>query len=56
LMETIMSALRKQKNTEQWLKDNGKFIPHPTTWLNQARWEDEVEDVNDFIKNNTKNF
>lgn len=20
-----------------------KFIPHPTTWLNQGRWEDEVE-------------
>jgi len=56
LMEMIMSALRKQKNTEQWLKDNGKFIPHPTTWLNQARWEDEVEDVNDFIKNNTVAF
>ncbi len=23
------------------LKDEGKFICHPATWLNQGRWEDE---------------
>lgn len=23
------------------LKDNGRFILHPATWLNQGRWEDE---------------
>jgi len=32
-----------QKATEQWRKDNGQFIPHPQTWLNQRRWEDDVE-------------
>ena len=21
------------KQTEQWKKDNGKFIPYPATWL-----------------------
>ena len=21
----------------------GRFIPHASTWLNQARWEDEVD-------------
>ena len=20
-----------------------QFIPHPSTWLNQKRWEDEIE-------------
>ncbi len=27
----------------QWMKDNGQrgFIPHPATYLNQRRWEDE---------------
>ena len=24
-------------------KDDGRFIPHPATWLNQRRWEDELE-------------
>jgi hypothetical protein len=25
----------------QWLKDKGQFIPHPTTYLNNAGWLDE---------------
>lgn len=40
LMEKIMSSLYKFIASEEWKKDNGKFIPHPTTWLNQRRWED----------------
>ena len=27
---------------DQWNRDNGQFIPHPATWLNQRRWEDEL--------------
>ena len=38
-----MAALEAQKKSEDWLKDKGQFIPYPTTWLNQGRWEDEVE-------------
>lgn len=41
-IQVVLEALQKQKNTEQWSKDNGQFIPHPSTWLNQRRWEDEV--------------
>lgn len=40
----ILTALDKQKQTPDWSKDNGQFIPHPTTWLNQGRWADEVPD------------
>ena len=25
------------------MKDNGQYIPNPATWLNQGRWEDELE-------------
>jgi hypothetical protein len=39
----IMEALEKYKKSAEWLKDQGRFIPHPTTWLNGKRWEDEVE-------------
>lgn len=43
LFKEIMSGLGKAKNSQQWRKDNGQYIPHPTTWLNQQRWTDEVE-------------
>ena len=43
LMDEIMSALERQKISIDWLKDGGKFIPYPATWLNQKRWQDEVE-------------
>ena len=37
----VLKALVKQSVSEQWKKDNGQYIPLPTTWLNGARWEDE---------------
>ena len=41
-LETIMSAIEAQKKSPQWTKDGGQFIPHPATWLNGKRWEDQV--------------
>lgn len=41
LVSRILQSVREQKTCEQWTKDSGQFIPHPKTWLNQARWEDE---------------
>lgn len=41
LFDRICNALAWQRETEDWRKENGKFIPHPATWLNQKRWEDE---------------
>jgi hypothetical protein len=43
LRATILEALRKHKTSGQWTKDAGRYIPHPATWLNGARWEDVVE-------------
>lgn len=42
LQKIIMDAIEKQKNTEQWKKNKGQYIPYPATWLNGKRWEDEV--------------
>lgn len=42
LMEQIMSSLEKFKKTDEWKKANGQYIPHPTSWLNGRRWEDEL--------------
>ena len=45
----VLSALKTQKNSEQWIKDDGRFIPLPTTWLNGARWEDELSGKADAV-------
>lgn len=42
LFKLIMSKLDMFKKSPDWLKQNGQFIPYPTTWLNQKRWEDEI--------------
>ena len=45
----IMSALEKQKKSDQWRREGGRYIPHPATWLNGRRWEDEaVQPVPDY--------
>lgn len=40
-LNKILVALSWQKATEQWTDQNGRYIPHPATYLNQRRWEDE---------------
>lgn len=45
LFKTIISALTKQIQSEQWQKDNGQYIPYPTTWINGERWEDEIKEA-----------
>jgi hypothetical protein len=41
-LKKVLSALKTQSQSDQWTKDDGRFIPLPTTWLNGARWEDEA--------------
>ena len=43
LLETVLNALEKQKRSENWTRDSGRYIPYPATWLNGKRWEDESE-------------
>mgnify|MGYP003669293305 FL=1 len=37
-IEIVMKAVAWQQRSEQWKKG---FIPNPSTWLNEGRWEDE---------------
>lgn len=41
LVHEIIGALAWQRRRDDWIRDGGKFIPHPATWLRGARWEDE---------------
>lgn len=38
----IISAVKKQKRTQDWTKDGGQYIPYPATWLRARGWEDEI--------------
>lgn len=42
LADKIIASVRVQKQTKQWKENGGQYIPHPTTYLNQERWEDEI--------------
>jgi hypothetical protein len=43
LLQTMLEAVERFKGSAQWREENGRFIPHPATWINQRRWEDEVK-------------
>lgn len=42
----IRAGLARAKASKEWAKDGGEFIPHPATWLNGKRWEDEYTPAN----------
>ena len=44
-IEECKKALVWQKTQDEWVKDNGAYIPHPTTWINQERWKDELPPI-----------
>ena len=43
LCRTMAAALERDKQSMEWRKENGAYIPHPSSWLNGLRWEDEHE-------------
>lgn len=40
-IDAILATIDRYKGTDQWNRENMRFVPLPTTWLNQKRWEDE---------------
>ena len=62
-IESLLSAIERQKCGSQWSRDNGQYIPNPATWLNQGRWDDEIDQgaaqgrpmtANDFVPKDGK--
>jgi len=39
----LLLTVKAHSKTEGWIKDSGKYIPFPATWLRGERWEDELE-------------
>ena len=38
----VMAGLEAARASDQWTRDGGRYVPHPATWLNGRRWEDEA--------------
>lgn len=54
--QSLLKGLDSYK--EKWRIEGTdvKYIPNPSTWLNQARWEDEVVVSNSVYKKNAQEF
>ena len=40
-IEEVLKALEWQKQSPEWFKQGGQFIPYPATWIRSHSWEDE---------------
>ena len=41
MVDQMLLAIERAKQSEDWQKDGGQYIPYPATWLNAEGWEDE---------------
>ena len=42
-LQEMIDVVDRHKQTEEWKREGGKFIPHGASWINGKRWEDETE-------------
>jgi hypothetical protein len=42
LVGRILESVREHRACDQWQRDGGQYIPHPATFLNQGRWDDDM--------------
>ncbi len=50
LLNKMLISIEKSKNSDDWIRDDGKYVPFPATWLNKRRWEDEIKEIEDPYK------
>jgi uncharacterized protein YdaU (DUF1376 family) len=43
IMQAMLGKLDQAKQTLDWQKERGQFIPYPASWLNAKGWEDEYD-------------
>lgn len=41
LLALMIASIEQARKSGDWLKDKGRYIPHPATWLNAKGWLDE---------------
>lgn len=43
LFAAIMTGLERAKNSQEWTKDDSRYIPYPATWLNAEGWANDYK-------------
>lgn len=43
-IHVLVAAIEQQRKSDQWRRDNGQYIPNPSTWINQGRWDDVLKE------------
>jgi len=46
-VNVLVEAVKRQKESLQWQKEGGRYIPNPTNWLTGKRWTDNLPTAND---------
>lgn len=41
-LPVLLTAISQQAEANDWARENGRYCPHPATWLNGKRWEDSM--------------
>lgn len=44
-LEPILRALGRARESADWLKDGGQYIPFPATWIRREGWSDELPGI-----------
>jgi hypothetical protein len=55
-IDDLVEAIHRARDSSQWLKDGGQFIPHPSTWLNRGGWADEPVKIESAFKRSMNSF
>jgi hypothetical protein len=42
LVARILASIERAKTSDDWIREKGRFIPYPASWLNAQGWEDEL--------------
>ena len=43
LINDLIAVIEQFKHSKQWIKEDGQYIPHPSTWINAHGWDDEMD-------------
>ncbi|MBQ2427750.1 MAG: hypothetical protein II264_04600 [Ruminococcus sp.] len=48
LVDQMLLVITAKAGTEEWKKENGRFVPRADKWLSERRWEDERKVIQDW--------
>lgn len=42
-INSLIKIIHKLKESKEWAKEGGQYIPYPASWINAHGWDDEIE-------------